>query len=78
MGAWLTDPKVLTVIFGAIGAAFAWLWGQVSKALQKHRECELEVVKMKAEMTAMAKELGIVQGTCSTLTELLRKDISLG
>lgn len=78
MDAALTNPAVLTVLFGAFGGAFVWLWTQVSKALQKHRECEVELAQLRERMAAQDIELGKVQATCNTLTELLRKEIHIG
>lgn len=72
-----SNPAVLTIILGAFGGAITWLWTQVSKAATKHRECEVKLARVEAEMVAQAEKLGIMQGTCSTLTELLRKEVHI-
>lgn len=77
-GSFLADPKVLTVIFATIGGAIAWLWRQVSSTMEEHRACELKLVRVEAEMTALRVELSKVQGTCGTLTDLLRKEVHIG
>jgi uncharacterized membrane-anchored protein YhcB (DUF1043 family) len=74
----LANPAVLTVIFGAIGAAITWLWRQVSKAQARHRECEIELATMKERLASHDKEMAAVQATCATLTELLRKEVNIG
>lgn len=78
MGGLLSNPAVLTVIFGAIGGALAWLWTQVSKAQQKHRDCEIELARMRERMAAHDEKMAAMQATCATLTELLRKEVNIG
>jgi len=74
----LLNPAVLTIVLGAFGGAITWLWTRVTEALKKHRACEVELATLRAEMAAQGRELSIVQGTCSTLTELLRKEVHVG
>lgn len=85
----LSNPAVLTALFGALGAAVTWLWAQVQKEktlnratsvaeAEKHRQCEVELATVKERMAAQDVELGKVQATCCTLTELLRREINVG
>lgn len=78
----LADPKLLAVVLasflGALGTAFTWLWKRVSGVMEEHRKCELELVQVRTEMTALRIELSKVQGTCGTLTDLLRKEVHIG
>jgi uncharacterized protein HemX len=85
----LSNPAVLTALFGALGTAVAWLWTQVQKEktrnrvaiaaeAEKHQKCEIELATMRERMAAQDVEMGRVQATCGTLTELLRREINVG
>lgn len=74
----LANPAVLAVIFGAFGSAFMWLWAQITKANNQHRACEVKLAQMEERDAQRAREISAVQGTCATLTELLRKEINIG
>jgi hypothetical protein len=88
----LLNPAVLTALTAMLalfGTGFGWLWTRISAAKQKHREeidkvtashrqCEIELATQRAEMGAMRSKLGEVQGTCSTLTKLLGKELNFG
>jgi hypothetical protein len=77
MGPLLTNPAVLTVLFGAFGGAIVWLWAQIQKGGKQHRDCEVRVARLETELSAEKSKVSEVQGTCRTLTELLRKEIHL-
>lgn len=78
MWAFLADPKVLTVVLASFGGAVAWLWGKVSGVHKKHRDCELKLAQAEERERHRDRRIEALESTCSTLTDLIKKETKLG
>ena len=69
--AYLADPRILTVIFTAIGGALGWLWKLFKNLNDKINECEKDRALDK-------QEIGRLQGSVETLLQLLKVETKIG
>ncbi len=78
MLAFLSDPKVLTVVLTAFGGSIAWLWGKISSISARHRQCEIELAQSREREKSRDIRIVALEETCGRLTRLIKKETKLG
>lgn len=70
--------KLLVAACAIFGGAITWLWSEYGKLRKRIEDCEKGRAELHVKLDTAHAKIGEVQGTCSTLTELLRKEINVG
>lgn len=82
MWAALADPKVLTVVLSALGAAAVWLWGKIADARKKRQkdidDLQARVAACETDRALLRRDVGELRGSVRTLTDLLKKEAKIG